>query len=66
MNYSVCKWFVNSQSAERLIRQGFVFYISNTNAIESIAWCSVQVSVNASDVENKDRVNAIIEKVLGQ
>jgi hypothetical protein len=34
--------------------------------LESIAWCSVQVSVNASDVENKDRVNAIIKKVLGQ
>ena len=31
--YSICKWFVNSQSAERLIMQGFVFYISNTNAI---------------------------------
>ncbi len=34
--------------------------------LESIAWCSVQVFVNVSDVENKDRVNAIIEKVLGQ
>jgi hypothetical protein len=34
--------------------------------LESFAWCSVQASVNASDVENKDRINAVIEKVLGQ
>jgi hypothetical protein len=34
--------------------------------LESIAWCSVQVAVWEKDVEDKDRVNAIIEKVLGQ
>jgi hypothetical protein len=33
VRYSVCKWFVNSKSTERIIGQGFVFYISNTNAI---------------------------------
>lgn len=34
--------------------------------LESIAWCGVQVPVMASDVEDKDRVNAIITRVLGE
>ena len=34
--------------------------------LESIAWCSIYVPVMAEAVEDKDRVEAIIEKVLGQ
>jgi hypothetical protein len=34
--------------------------------IESIAWCSVQVAVAADDVENKEKVNGIVERILGQ
>ncbi|HEY9706968.1 MAG TPA: hypothetical protein V6D48_02060 [Oculatellaceae cyanobacterium] len=34
--------------------------------LENIAWGSVHATVYWKDVEDKDRVNAIIEKVLGQ
>lgn len=34
--------------------------------LESIAWVSVQVPVMTADIENKDGVNAIIEKVLSE
>ena len=34
--------------------------------IENLAWSSVQVTVKGSDVNNKQKVNGIVEKVLGQ
>jgi hypothetical protein len=34
--------------------------------LETIAWASVKVTVWQKDVEDKERVNAIIEKVLGR
>ncbi len=34
--------------------------------LESIAWASVKVTVWQRDIEDKDRVNAIIERVLGR
>jgi hypothetical protein len=34
--------------------------------LESIAWASVKVTVWQRDIEDKDRVNAIIERVLSR
>lgn len=55
-------WNQEMQTNEEL---GILVFAAK-EAIEEIAWGSIQVTVYWKDVEDKDRVNAIIEKVLGQ